>query len=249
MYGLNSLPDSILKWSNESELIEKEKGKYPYLYSDVGYYYVKRIIERISGQPLNDYLLTQVYEHMSLPTMGYQPLKRMKKEVLAPTEKDNYFRKKLIHGYVHDQGAAMMGGVAGHAGLFSNSFDVAQVLQMTLNHGEYNGHKFFDKETIDLYTSKQLLGKNRKGATWDRVRLEGKGPSSDYVSTKSYGHSGFTGTLVWVDPDYDLVYVFLSNRVHPNASNSILLKTDVRTKIQDVIYESMLNFNSENKFY
>lgn len=241
--------DSIYKWSNESKLIKKVDGKYPYKYSDVGYYYMQRIIEKTTGQLLDQYLATQVYGKMSLPTLTFNPLKKHDKQLIAPTEKDTYFRNQLVHGFVHDQGSALMGGVAGHAGLFSNSFDVAQVLQMTLNDGDYNNHKFIKGDVISDFTEKQLDGDNRKGATWDRMRPEGKGPSSDYASGLSYGHSGFTGTLVWVDPEYDLIYVFLSNRVHPDASNPILSKTDVRTKIQDVIYESMLNFNAQHDIY
>lgn len=240
------LKDSIYKWSNESSLLAKDKnGKYPYKYSDVGYYYMIRIIEKLSGQNLEQYLLTQVYNQMNLQTLGYLPLRKFDKKDIAPTEKDTYFRNQTITGYVHDQGASMMGGIAGHAGLFSNAFDVAQVLQMTLNEGNYNKCEIINGQVICNYTAKQLDGENRKGATWDRPRPEGKGSSSDFVSDLSYGHTGFTGTMVWVDPDYDLVYVFLSNRVYPDANNNDLLKYDVRTNIQDLIYQSILNYNDD----
>lgn len=249
MYVIPSIKDSIYKWSNETELLEKEDGSYPYKYSDIGYYYMQRIIEKISGQPLDEFLTTQVYNNISLPSLTFNPLNKHDIKTIAPTEDDSYFRKQLIHGFVHDQGAALMGGVAGHAGLFSNSFDVAQILQMTLNNGHYNNCKLIDGQIICDFTAKQMEGANRKGATWDRMRPEGKGPSSDYASELSYGHNGFTGTLIWVDPTYDLVYVFLSNRVNPDASNPILGKTDVRTKIQDVIYESILNYNEQHDIY
>lgn len=244
------LQDSIYKWSNESALQTKGKdGKYAYKYSDVGYYYMLKIVEKLSGQPIDQYLTSQIYSQLNLQKMGYQPLNRFSKKDIAPTEKDTYFRNQLIQGYVHDQGAAMMGGVAGHAGLFSNAFDVAQILQMTLENGNYNNCHLIDGQIVCNYTAKQLTGDNRKGATWDRMRAEGQGSSSDYASELSYGHSGFTGTLVWVDPDYNLVYVFLSNRVYTDASNNELLRTDVRSKIQDVIYESMLNYNRKNSLY
>lgn len=250
LYAKSSIRDSIYKWSNESKLLSPETdGTYPYKYSDVGYYYMQRIIEKITGQSLDGYLMSQVYAKMCLHNFAYSPLKEYPKERIAPTEKDEYFRKQLVHGYVHDQGSSMMGGVAGHAGLFSNSFDIAQILQMLLNEGTYNGYRFLKPETIKRFTSKQLIGDNRKGATWDRMRPEGRGPSSDYASPSSYGHSGFTGTLIWVDPEYDLLYVFLSNRVHPDASNPILSKTDVRTKVQDVIYEAILNYNAQHRIY
>lgn len=250
IYAKPSIKDSIYHWSNESELLSPNTdGSYPYRYSDVGYYYMQRIIEKITGQPLDDYLITQAYSKMSLHNFAYNPLAEHDKTQIAPTEKDEYFRNQLIQGYVHDQGSSMMGGVAGHAGLFSNSFDIAQILQMFLNEGTYNGYRLLKPETIKEFTSKQLEGDNRKGATWDRMRPEGRGPSSDYASPSSYGHSGFTGTLIWVDPEYDLLYVFLSNRVHPDASNPILSRTDVRTKIQDVIYQSILNFNAQHRIY
>ena len=186
---------------------------------------------------------------MNLQTLGYLPLRKFDKKDIAPTEKDTYFRNQTITGYVHDQGASMMGGVAGHAGLFSNAFDVAQILQMTLNEGNYNKCEIINGQIICNYTAKQLDGENRKGATWDRPRPEGKGSSSDFVSDLSYGHTGFTGTMVWVDPDYDLVYVFLSNRVYPDANNNDLLKYDVRTNIQDLIYQSILNYNDDFSLY
>jgi CubicO group peptidase (beta-lactamase class C family) len=250
LYAKILIKDSIYKWTNESSLANKNKdGKYPFKYSDVGYYYMLKIIEKLSSQPIDQFLQTKVYNQMNLQNLSYLPLTNAELVNIAPTEKDTYFRNQLIQGYVHDQGAAMMGGVAGHAGLFSNAFDVAQVLQMTLNQGNYNTHEIIDGKIILDYTSKQLEGDNRKGATWDRMRPDGKGASSDYVSESSYGHTGFTGTMVWVDPDYDLVYVFLSNRVNPDASNNDLLKYDVRTKIQDLIYESMLNYNAENPLY
>ena len=250
LFAKTVIRDSIYKWSNESELLDTlESGEYPYKYSDIGYYYMQRIIEKVTGETLDIYLENQFYKKMNLPYMRFNPLRYFNKTMIAPTEKDTYFRNQLVHGYVHDQGSSMMGGVAGHAGLFANSFDVAQLLQMVLNGGEYAGNRYLSKETIDLFVSKQLKGDNRKGATWDRMRPEGGGASSDFASSRSFGHSGFTGTLVWVDPDYDLVYVFLSNRVNPSASNSKLLRENIRTDVQDIIYEAMLNFNADYKIY
>jgi len=201
-----------------------------------------------SGKSIDKYLSELVFSKMSLPTFGYLPLLRTGSDFIAPTEKDTYFRNQLVHGFVHDQGAAMIGGVAGHAGLFSNSFDVAQILQMTLNNGYYNDYEIIDGQVLYNYTSQQYEG-NRRGATWDRMRPEGNGSSCEYVSDYSFGHTGFTGTMIWVDPDYDLVYVFLSNRVYPDASNNDLLKLDARTKIQELIYESILNYNNKNPLY
>lgn len=248
LYAKSSITDSIYKWSDQSEFIDTlDDGTYPYKYSDIGYYYTLRIIEKLSGTTLEEYLLQHFYQKMNLPYMRFSPLKYFKKSIIVPTEDDHYFRKQQIHGDVHDQGASMMGGVAGHAGLFSNSFDVAQLLQMLLNGGEYGGERYLSEETINEFTAKQLPGVNRKGATWDRMRPEGDGSCSDYSSFNSFGHSGFTGTLVWVDPDYDLVYVFLSNRVYPDANNKKLVKENIRTRVQDIIYESILNYNAHYK--
>ncbi len=247
LYAKVYLRDSIYKWSNESPLSPKNKqGKYPYKYSDVGYYYMLKIIEKLTGQTIDQYLYSNVYQKLNLQSLGYLPLNKFSKTTIAPTEKDTYFRNQLVQGYVHDQGAAMMGGIAGHAGLFSNAYDVAQILQLTLNDGNHYDQTILNNKIIRDYTSKQLEGENRKGATWDRMRPEGQGPTSDYASDLSYGHTGFTGTMVWVDPAYDLTFVFLSNRVYPDAGNNDLLKYDVRSKIQDVIYESILNFNTTN---
>ena len=160
----------------------------------------------------------------------------------VPTEEDDYFRKSMIHGTVHDQGAAMFGGIAGHAGLFSNAIDIAKILQMDLNEGSYASEIFFKKETIDEFTRKQFEN-NRRGIGWDKVDMEGRGSTSEYSSPRCYGHSGFTGTTVWVDPEYDLIYIFLANRIHPDADNKKLLSTDVRTRIHDVIYESIVDYN------
>lgn len=250
LYAKESLRDSVYKWSDESELLDTlESGEYPYKYSDIGYYYMLRIIEKVTGSTLEDYLLQHFYQKMNLPYMRFRPLAYFTRNEIAPTEDDNYFRKQQIHGDVHDQGASMMGGVAGHAGLFSNSFDVAQLLQMLLNGGDYGGERYLSTQTIKEFTAKQLTGENRKGATWDRMRPEGDGSSSDYASENSFGHSGFTGTLVWVDPDYDLIYVFLSNRVYPDASNKKLVRENIRTKVQDIIYESILNYNVSYGIY
>jgi len=247
IYANDLLIDSVYKWTTESELLSKNNsGTFPYKYSDMGYYYTLKIIEKTAGVAFDQFLEDTFYSKMNLSKTLFNPLNRYAKSAIAPTEKDTYFRNQLIHGYVHDQGASMIGGVAGHAGLFSNSFEVAQLLQMLINGGHYNQTVYLNSETINKFVSKQLEGTNRKGATWDRMRPEGKGPSSDYASSNSFGHSGFTGTLIWADPDYDLVYVFLSNRINPDASNKGLVVKNVRTKIQDLVYLSILNFNAGN---
>ena len=211
-----------------------------YKYSDVGYYHLKQIIEEITDEKLNEFVLNSFYKPMGLTTMRYLPLNYFDKNRIVPTEQDNYFRNQLVHGHVHDMGAAMTGGVNGHAGLFSNATDLTALMQMLLNGGVYGGVKYLEKETIEEYTSCQFCPKNRRGAGFDKpvTDLDG-GPTCDLVSLKSFGHSGFTGTYTWADPEHGINYTFLSNRVYPSAENWKIVKMNIRTDIQRLIYESV----------
>lgn len=212
-----------------------------YKYSDLGYYFVKKIVEKQSGKPLDEYVLSSFYAPMGLRTMRYHPLNYFSKNKITPTENDTIFRKELVHGYVHDPGAAQIGGVGGHAGLFSNATDLAGMMQLFLNKGKY-GVQIIRPEVIREYTNVQFAPKNRRGAGFDKPVLTGTGgPTCEYVSKKSFGHTGFTGTMAWVDPVYDINYVFLSNRVYPDAENWKLIRMDIRTDIQKVIYEALLD--------
>ena len=163
---------------------------------------------------------------------------------IAPTEQDHYYRNTTIRGNVHDQNAAVVGGVAGHAGIFSNANELAKLLQMHLNGGYYGGYKYFQSETVRKFTKTQFLG-NRRGLGWDKPSSKINN-TSRYCSASSFGHTGFTGTAVWVDPEQELIYIFLSNRTYPDASNGKLIRMNVRTKIQDVIYESIIRGNSSD---
>ena len=146
----------------------------------------------------------------------------------------------MLQGYVHDQGAAMLGGIGGQAGLFSNANDVAKIMQMYLNGGTYGGVRFLDRETIDKFNTCYFCEEDvRRGVGFDKPQLEEAGPTCGCVSMTSFGHSGFTGTLTWADPAEEIVYVFLSNRVHPSAENKKLIKEGIRTKIQEAIYEAI----------
>lgn len=235
LYMRDNYEDDILKI-----ILSKPLRAKSYKYSDLGYYFVKRIVEKSSGIPLNEFVNNTFYAPMGLTTMGYHPLERFDLNQIAPTEIDTYYRHQLVHGYVHDMGAAMTNGVGGHAGLFSNATDLAGFMQMLLNNGEYGGKHYLSKATIDEYTGCQFCPSNRRGAGFDRPINSGKGgPAAEAVSKSSYGHSGFTGTLAWADPQYNINYVFLSNRVYPNAENWKLVKMDIRTEIQRVIYEAL----------
>lgn len=233
--------DSVWQWVKESKVRKKEpREPYDYKYSDLGYYIIHRLIENLTNQPLQDFLDQNLYDPMGMATTGYQPLCDFPLSSIAPTELDDYYRFELVRGLVHDQGAALMGGVAGHAGLFSNALDMAKIMQLMLQNGTYGGKRYYKQETVQAFTSQQYAT-NRRGLGWDKPvtdELTG-GPTSQYTSASTFGHTGFTGTAIWADPEFNLVYIFLSNRVHPDAMNTKLISINVRTRIQDVIYKAM----------
>ncbi len=215
------------------------RNKKNYRYSDLGYYLIYKMFPKMAGSPLEKYVQESFYVPLGLKTIGYHPLARINKNLIAPTENDQTFRGQVIRGYVHDPGAAMLGGACGHAGLFSNGYDIATVMQLFLNGGSYGGEQFFNSTTFDFFNETHF-SKNRRGIGFDKPVMEAdSGPACDSASRSSFGHSGFTGTLVWADPKKDLVYVFLSNRVYPDAGNRKLIKLNIRTDIQQVIYDAL----------
>ena len=238
MYILDSYKDTIWRDIVESNLLRRKK----YRYSDLGFYILKKIVEQQSGVSLDCYVDSVFYRPMGLQHIGFLPLNRFDSSLIVPTERDNYFRHQLIDGYVHDQGSAMLGGVSGHAGLFGNSLDVAILAEMLLQQGSYGGVQFIDSAEIEDFTRQQFpLNDNRRGLGFDRPISDPEegGPTCPLASQQSFGHSGFTGTYFWVDPKYNLVYVFLSNRVYPTADNRLLINLDIRTRIQEVIYRAI----------
>nr|WP_294861261.1 glycoside hydrolase family 3 N-terminal domain-containing protein [uncultured Fluviicola sp.] len=215
-------------------------GKKSYEYSDLSYYFFNKYIELTSGMGQNEFVDKEIYQPLGLQTMTYLPLKKFNKKRIVPTEFDKEFRKQLIHGYVHDPGAAMMGGVAGHAGLFSNATDLAALMQFLLNKGQIGDQSIIKKEIVDQFTSCQFCPGNRRGIGFDKPTVSIKnGPTCDLVSPSTFGHSGFTGTITWADPENKVNFVFLSNRVYPDADNWKITKMSVRTEIQRVIYEAL----------
>jgi CubicO group peptidase (beta-lactamase class C family) len=192
------------------------------------------------NQPLDEFVAQNFYAPLGLQTLTFKPFEKIPLEQIAPTENDETFRGRQIQGYVHDPGAAMYGGVAGHAGLFGTAQDLAVVLQLLLNKGSYGDVSLLKPETIAAFTQRQSK-LSRRGWGWDKPEPEkGKGGSAGKLAPKStFGHTGFTGTCVWADPDNQLTYIFLSNRVYPSASNNTLLDLGIRTKIHDLIYEAM----------
>jgi CubicO group peptidase (beta-lactamase class C family) len=214
------------------------RGKY--VYSDLSMYFMKEMVERQSGERMENYVMDQFYKPLGMTRAGFNPRLRFSKEEIIPTEDDRTFRKTLLEGYVHDQGAAMVGGVSGHAGLFSSTNDLAILYQMLLNRGSYGGTEYFKPATVDMFTAKQS-DVSRRGLGFDRWDSEStKGYPSRLASPQTFGHTGYTGTCVWVDPKYNLVYIFLSNRVNPGVSAK-LIELNIRGRIQDVIYEAIGN--------
>ena len=219
----------------------KEKGKF--MYSDLGYYFLKKIIEQKTSMTEDAYTYKTFYAPLGLKTMGYKPRDRFEMDRIIPTENDKKFRKQLIHGDVHDQGAAMLGGVGGHAGLFSDANDLAVLMQMYMNNGTYGGKRYIDSITVSRFTRCQYCFENRRGIGFDKPEMSAgkESPVSLSCNPESFGHSGFTGTLTWADPVNGTVYVFLSNRVNPDADDNKLAKSGIRTKIQQVIYDALKN--------
>lgn len=236
MYVRNDIRDSIVKVIRESELHQQRE----YRYSDLPYYLLKAYLENIYGTSLDYITQDHLYKPLGANNTTYLPLNKFSKEKIVPTENDENWRNQLLQGYVHDQGAAMLGGIGGQAGLFSNANDVAKIMQMYLNGGEYGGIRYLDQETIDKFnTCYYCEDKVRRGVGFDKPQLREVGPTCGCVSMTSFGHSGFTGTLTWADPQEEIVYVFLSNRVHPSAEDKKLIREGIRTKIQEVIYEAI----------
>ncbi|UKT62947.1 serine hydrolase domain-containing protein [Pedobacter mucosus] len=214
----------------------KTRGKY--VYSDISMYVMKDIVEHISQEPLNQYAYEKFYKPLGMQTAGFLPRNRFKPEQIIPTEDDKFFRKTLLVGYVHDQGAALAGGVSGHAGLFASSNDMAIFYQMMLNRGTYGGEEYFKPATVDMFTSKQS-NVSRRGLGFDRWDPDStKHYPSDLASPQTYGHTGYTGTCIWVDPSRGLVYVFLSNRVNPTVTDK-LSNLKIRGRIQDVVNKAI----------
>ncbi len=213
-----------------------------YRYSDIAYYVMKKYIEDLKKKSIDELVDEFLFKPIGATHMCYNPLNKFPKSRIIPTEDDEYFRYQTIQGYVHDMGAAMQGGVGGHAGLFSNANDVAKIMQMYLQNGTYGGQRFLEGRTIKKFNNCYFCDKQvRRGVGFDKPQLKDKGPTCGCVSRKSFGHSGFTGTYTWADPEKEIVYVFLSNRTYPKSSNTLLIKSGLRTRIQQAIYDAIIN--------
>jgi len=237
LYLRNDFKDSIQSKIIESELLDKKK----YRYSDMPYYMLKSIIEKQYSQPLDELVQQRLFKSLGANLSTYKPLEKFSIQQLVPTEIDDYFRYDKVQGYVHDMGAAMQGGVGGHAGLFSNANDTAKLMQLYLQKGVYGNKRYFSSHTFDKFNTCHYCDQdNRRGIGFDKPQLEDEGPTCGCLSMRSFGHSGFTGTYAWADPDKEIVYVFLANRTFPKSDANRLLKENIRTEIQRLIYESII---------
>ncbi|MBZ9729667.1 serine hydrolase [Salegentibacter sp. JZCK2] len=236
MYLRNDMQDTIVNIIKDSDL----ERNLNYKYSDLPFYILKYYLEAYYNQTLHNLTQKKIYKPLGATHTGYLPTSRFPLEQIVPTEIDKLWRRQLIHGVVHDQGAALQGGIGGHAGLFSTANDVAKIMHVYLNNGVYGGKRYLNEETISKFNTCYYCEKNvRRGVGFDKPQLGSSGPTCNCLSMQSFGHSGFTGTFAWADPEEEIVYVFLSNRTFPDSTNRKLIREDVRSRIQEVIYESI----------
>ena len=239
------ISDSL--WLNKSfvQVLQEKISVIPlktkqYRYSDIGFILLRFLVDRLAGMPMNEYLAKEFYAPMGLERTLYLPLRRLPKSEIIPSANDRFLRKSVLQGFVHDECAAFQGGVGGNAGLFSNAREIARIYQMLLNEGELDGHRYLSRETCKLFTT-EVSKISRRGLGFDKpdVKTPDKSPCTKSAPASVYGHTGFTGTCAWVDPDNELIYVFLSNRTYPDATNRKLMELDIRPRIQEVLYKAM----------
>ncbi|TRX53083.1 serine hydrolase [Fulvivirga sp. M361] len=243
LYEHKNYKDKIYKAIKKTKL-NKNAG---YLYSGLSFYLYPKMIEDMTGEHYESYTKENFFLPLGAHSLTYNPLWFYPKHKIVPTELDTFFRKEQIHGTVHDEGAIMMGGISGNAGLFGNANDLAKLMQMYLNLGSYGGDEYITNSTFNKFTSCQYCEQgNRRGLGFDKPLL--KNPEKGYVapsaSPRSFGHSGYTGTMVWADPEYNLLFIFLSNRVYPTRENRKLYNMNIRPRLHQTIYD-LMNVNSE----
>lgn len=239
LYLKNGVSDGLLE-----ELKEVRTARRPfYRYSDVNFILLQQLIERLGGLPLDQYLDRYIYDRMGLRQLQFKPGLAMSEQQIVPTERDRKWRRQLVQGEVHDESALLLGGVAGHAGLFSNARDLAALFQMLLNEGHYGGDQFFQTGTVAQFIKRN--GYNYRAFGFDRLAGHSKKLLRYGASKATFGHTGFTGTCVWADPENDLIFIFLSNRIHPNKYNNRLQKMGLRERIHKIVYKSLDTYKEE----
>ena len=237
LYLRTDYRDTIYKLIAEAP----QREELGYKYSGLPFYLFPYYMELEYGKSLDELNNAYFYAPLGATTLSYNPLNKFPKSRIVPTEQDDFFRHQLLHGNVHDEGAAMMGGVSGNAGLFGTANDVAKMMQMYLQRGYYGGRSFFKPESIDKFNHRYFQEAGvRRGLGFDKPQLDEAMATCGCVSFKSFGHSGYTGTYAFADPDTEIVYVFLSNRVHPTRENNKLGEADIRTKVQALIQEAII---------
>ena len=236
LYLRTDMRDSVLYEVLHSPL----RDTLEYKYSDLPFYILQKIIEEKKKTTLDKLADDWFYKSLGLQYLSYKPKNKFKLKDIVPSEIDKYYRQKELKGDVNDAGAAMLGGVAGHAGIFANSHDLAVIMQMYLQSGMYGGKRYLSSEILNEFISCQYCGDgNRRGVGFDKPQLEGEGPTCDCISYLSFGHTGYTGTMAWADPDESIVYIFLSNRTYPTSENTKIVEQNIRTEIQTVIYNAI----------
>ena len=235
MFIRNDFHDTIMKIMVDSKLLPEKK----YKYSDLTFMILKEYLEKSTSKKLNVLVQDQFFQSLGMNNSLFNPLQKKNKSDIAPTEIDNYFRHQTLQGYVHDQGAAIEGGVQGHAGLFSNAMDIAKMMQLYLQKGNYGGIQYFSSQTFDDFNTCYLCAEgNVRGLGFNKPRGIDN-PASKSASDSSFGHTGFTGTMTWADPVTETVYVFLSNRTYPEVVENKLAKGKIREQIQEIIYDAI----------
>ena len=235
-YIKDDFPQEILNEIIKAPLSKKKN----YLYSDLNFVLLKKVVENCTAQPLDKYMETNFYSRLGANLTGFLPLQKIDRQAIAPTENDEFLRNQILIGYVHDETAAFQGGVSGNAGLFSNANDMAKLLQLFLNFGEYGGERYLSKETVQLFTQ-TTSAISRRGLGFDKpdTSRPQNSPTCESAPASTYGHTGFTGTCFWIDPDNHLIYIFLSNRVYPSRTHKQLMEMNIRPQIQDIIYKAI----------
>ena len=236
LYGKYNLEKLQFETLINSRLLKKGEN-----YSDLPTIFMQYILEEKYNTSLENLFIERVSKPLNLQSTFYLPLKYRDESEIVPSEIDTYFRQNKLTGYVHDMTASIKGGVSGHAGLFSNAFDVAKIMQMFLQKGEYSGVNFFSNQTFDKFNKTYFKDEgNRRAVGFDKPKPQGGGMTFEGISENSFGHSGFTGTFTWADPETEIIFVFLSNRTFPSMDNRKLIEQNVRTRMQKLLYESII---------
>ncbi|MEM8584670.1 MAG: serine hydrolase [Bacteroidota bacterium] len=244
IYDIQISPD---RWLDNSvpEKIEKNLSRLDYTrrpvfkYSDVNYYLLQLIVERVSGVSLDQYVAQHFYEPLGLHRLTFKPADRIPADHCVPSVYDAWMRETILQGYVHDEGAALLGGVAGHAGLFGNARDLGRLFQLLLDKGEFNGQQIINPTTVELFTSQyaynyRALGFDRLMGGWSNLKDLG-------ASEATFGHTGFSGTCVWADPDNNLVFVLLTNRIFPDPKRDRFKRYRVRSRVHGDVYRALVS--------